>query len=85
MMLEGQNYAPYDGQPKSGAKNFINTLSNKYNVLMGQTFKEAVKKIAENPNCIGDHPLSVQAYYKKNEADIQAKLDTFYADEVKKL
>ena len=52
MMLEGQNFQPLDGHRKSGGKNFVNTMSNKFEKLMNKKFKEAVKHIIENPDKI---------------------------------
>jgi len=35
MMLEGQDFQITEGHPKSGGKNFVNEMSNKFNKLMG--------------------------------------------------
>lgn len=35
MMLEGQDFQITEGHPRSGGKNFVNEMSNKFNKLMG--------------------------------------------------
>jgi hypothetical protein len=58
-MLEGQDYTAAEGHQKSGGKNFVNSMSQKFNDLMAKKFKEAVKSIVTNPGSIKEHPLSV--------------------------